>query len=98
MILRNLILLFAFVLIVGCNENSLKPAPKIEVEVQDNTDNTKVIVYYRHHGTGQNREACEYLNTPEEVAHYKEQVEFLLKRLDEAELKMQIHEPESGTE
>lgn len=90
-------LLVLVICIIGCDQNALKPAPKIEVEIQDNTENTKVIVHYRNHSRD-NNEACEYLNTPEEIRHYKEQVEFLLNRLDEAETKMKVHEPENETE
>ena len=95
--MRTVLFLLA-ICTVGCDQNSLKPAPKIEVQIQDNTDNTTVIVHYRHHSISENREACEYLSTPEEIRHYKEQVEFLLKRLDEAEIKMKVHEPENETE
>lgn len=82
--------LIAFLLICGC-ENGINPPPKIEVEINDNTDHTTVTVHYRHHSGGSN--PYEELKTPEELAEYKKQVDFLLDRLDEAENRMKVHEP-----
>ena len=89
--------LFVFVvLLVGCSDG-LNPPPKIEVEVNDNTENTTVTVFYQHHDSN-NRGCSETLKTPEELKAYREQVEFLLNRLDEAEKRMKVHEPENEKE
>ncbi len=79
----------------GCDPKPVKP-PKIEVEGHDTADWSGITVkYYYHHATDSRGEPP-YVNlyTPEEVAQYKKQVEFLLKQLEDAERKMNIHEPE----
>lgn len=87
-----IVLSFLLVLLVlGCDTIS-PPPPAIEVEINDNTDVTTVTVVYKYHH-GRDYPAASF-ETPEEVEAYKKQVEFLLKRLDEAQVRMNVHEPE----
>jgi len=75
----------------GC-EATVHPAPSIEVEQVDTENYTGVTIYYRHHYREQNGPPYITLRSPEEVKIYKEKVEFLLSRLEEAELRMGVHE------
>jgi hypothetical protein len=72
----------------GCG--SVCPPPDIEVEQLETNEWSGVTVYYKHHKGATSVYVT--LETPEDVAAYKEKVEFLLKRLDEAELRMGVHE------
>lgn len=82
----------------GCTvERSAPPPPQMRVERTDTSQMTGVIVYYDHHfqeGSSGYHTFYLSLNTPEEVAAYLEEVEFLLTRLEEAQQRMNIHEPE----
>ena len=74
--------------IPGCEE-VIPPLPKIEVEAHDTTEWSGVTVKYFNHHTHGNPTTIT-LNSPEEIAEYKKQVEFLLKQLEDAERKMAI--------
>jgi len=93
--MKKLILIAACLAVAGCKQEPAPPPPKpsIEVEMTDNTEWTGMTVYFRHHTVGQQTGPYVTLNTPQDIQDYKKQVEFLLKRLDEAETKMNIHEP-----
>ena len=73
----------------GCE--NINPPPAIEVEQIDTESWTGVTVYYQHHQRTNNFIYIE-LNSPEEIRAYKEKVEFLLTRLEEAEMRMSVHE------
>jgi hypothetical protein len=75
----------------GC-EQQLSPPPAIEVEQTDTESSTGVTIYYRYHYSDQSGPTYIELNSPEEIRAYKEKVEFLLSRLEEAELRMGVHE------
>lgn len=75
--------------IAGCE--NINPPPAIEVEQMDTESWTGVTVYYQHHQRANNT-AYITLNSSEEIRAYKEKVEFLLSRLEEAELRMGVHE------
>ena len=74
--------------ISGCAE-VLSPPPKIEVEGHDTTELSGITVSYEYNHS-RNGSSYVELNSPEEVAAYKKQVQFLLKQLDDAERKMAI--------
>lgn len=76
----------------GCD--AVNPPPDIEIEQLETNERSGVTVYYKHH----NGCSSVYVNltTPADVKAYKEKVEFLLKRLDEAELRMGVHEDTPG--
>lgn len=75
--------------ISGCAEVLSYPPPKIEVEGHDTTELSGITVRYEYHPS-LNGSSYVKLNSPEEVAAYKKQVQFLLKQLDDAERKMAI--------
>lgn len=77
----------------GC-EIAPTPTPKIRVERVETSEWAGVTVYFDSHyqeSTGGPHFVT--LNSPEEIEAYKEQVEFLLSRLEEVELRMNVHEP-----
>ena len=94
--MRRILFVAALLTMVGCNQPKPKPppAPSISVEEIDTTEYTGVTVYYKYHSRPQNSAPYVTLNSPEEIQEYRKQVEFLLKRLDEAEGRMNVHEPE----
>lgn len=87
-----------FLCVVGCVEDGAKPEPifpEIVVEINDTVKSTEVCIYFRNHGMNNGGVGYAKINNIEELKKYKKQVEFLLNRLDEAENKMSIHEPET---
>ena len=79
------------------------PKPTIKVSQSETNHNNSVVVYYVDHD--QERQNNGYgephavLRNIQDIKLYKAEVEFLLKRLDEAEKKMTIHEdPSNGQE
>lgn len=87
------ILAMTALLLVGC-ENQPLPPPTIQINESDSSNFTVVTVIHENLYYSQQEDPHVILSTPEEVAAYKEQVEFLLNRLDEVERRMNIHEPE----
>lgn len=88
------ILAFTILCFVGCNSSPPIP-PKIEVTGHDTTEFSGITVQYKHHHRGQNNgPAYIELNSPEEIESYKKQVQFLLNQLEDAQRKMNTHEPE----
>lgn len=73
--------------ISGCGD--VLSSPKIEIEGHDTTEWSGITVRYEYHSSHNGSSYVE-LNSPEEVASYKKQVQFLLKQLDDAERKMAI--------
>lgn len=77
----------------GC-EIATTPSPNIRIERVETSEWAGVTIYFDHHyQESSNGTHYVTLNSSEEVAAYKEQVEFLLSRLEEAELRMNVHEP-----
>lgn len=77
----------------GC-EIATTPPPNIRIERVETSEWAGVTIYFDHHyQKSSNGTHYVTLNSPEEVAAYKEQVEFLLSRLEEVELRMNVHEP-----
>lgn len=88
-----IIILFVALLCSGC-EQTIPPSPNIRIERVETSEWAGVTIYFDHHyQKSSNGTHYVTLNSPEEVAAYKEQVEFLLSRLEEAELRMNVHEP-----
>lgn len=77
--------------IAGCKQMVIPPA-SIEVEQTDTENWTGVTIYYQNHSLDPNGPTYIILNSSEEIRAYKEKVEFLLSRLEEAELRMGVHE------
>jgi hypothetical protein len=78
----------------GCKQTTTTP-PDIRVERVETSEWAGVTIYFDHHDQESNGGAhFVTLNSPEEIAVYKEKVEFLLSRLEETEIRMNIHEPE----
>jgi len=82
--------------VAGCKNTSTPP--EIRVERVETSEWAGVTVYFDSHRQ-ESSGGPHYvtLNSPEEIAVYREQVEFLLSRLEEAELRMNVHEPEPET-
>lgn len=76
----------------GCEHRTYNPT--IEVERLDTSEWTGVTIYYRDHPRSDQEGTYVILSTPEELTRYREEVEFLLSRLEETELRMNVHEPE----
>ena len=87
--MRKILAIVALLVVCGCNQPP-PPLPSIEVENHNTTDWNGITVRYQHHDTAGNVT----LETPEEIAACKKQVEFLLKELEEAERKMNVHTDE----
>lgn len=78
------------VCVAGCGKSQYNP-PKVEVTGHDTTEWSGITITYRHHSRERNNgPSYVNLNSPEDVAQYKAQVEFLLKQLEDAERKMAI--------
>lgn len=80
------------VLLTGCKAK-IFPPPAIEVQRLDTASNTGMTVYFRHFPRDQNGHTYVQLNSPEEIAAFREQIEFLIKRLEEGDVRMNVHEP-----
>lgn len=92
--MKYLLVVAVVVLLSGC-ENQPTPSPCIRVERVETSQWAGITVYFDNHNRGSNgRFNYVTLNSPEEIVEYREQVEFLLARLEEAELRMNVHEPE----
>ena len=85
-------LLLAMV-ITGCEQKSSLP-PTITVNEEDSSDWTTVTIFFNNHYRDNQGPTYMVLRNPQELQDYKEQVEFLLKRLEETERRMNVHEPE----
>jgi hypothetical protein len=85
----------AVCLFCGCRTSTKKPAPpEITVECLESADaSTRVVVRYLNCDFGNGNPPNLVLTTPDQLAAYKKQVEFLLNRLEEAEKRMKVHEP-----
>lgn len=92
-VIGMLVVLLAF---CGC-ERKVSPPPHISVNELDSDSYTSITITYNYHYRDQNGPTYVVLDTPEAIAAYKKQVEWLLGRLDEAERRMNIHEPETET-
>ena len=87
-------------LISGCqSKNSkkyVKPQPKIRIDRSETNSYNSVRVSFENHewdrGEGWIGNPHADLNNLKEVQAYKKEVEFLLKELEQAEQKMEIHE------
>lgn len=91
--LLAIIILLVALLCFGC-EQTIPPPPKIRVKRVETSEWAGVTVYFdSHYQESNNGSHFVILNSPEQIKAYKEQVEFLLSRLEEAELRMNVHEP-----
>lgn len=89
--MRRILACVALVVCISGCDAKVFPDPKIEVEGHDTTTWSGITVKYCYHQGGYNGEPpLVRLNTPEDVAQYKTQVEFLLDQLEDAERKMEI--------
>ena len=93
-------------MISGCEPQSRTPRPApppppkpvIIVESSDSQQQTAITVYYKSHTQIRNIDGSSWglphvvLDTPEKIQHYRKEVEFLSRSLEEAERKMTIHE------
>ncbi len=81
---------------VGCGPSEPRPAPpapEIRVERSESSGRgVTVKVHYSHQDGGSSSMVT--LDSPEKLQEYKKQVSFLLTQLEEAEKRMQVHEPQ----
>lgn len=91
--MKRISLILLVVLFVGCESKKIFPPPTIEVQRLDTASNTGMTVYFRHFLRDSNGTTYVQLDSPEEIAAFREQVDFLIKRLEEGDVRMNVHEP-----
>lgn len=81
----------------GCEVPVAPPPPKptIMVEQFETNESSSLKVSYVNHYWSTSEQPHIIINNLDELNHYRKEVEFLMKRLDEAEQKMNIREPEA---
>jgi hypothetical protein len=82
----------------GCEPEPI-PDPVIRVEVTETQEWTGATIYFDNHyaeGMTSPQTFCIILNSPEDIVVYRKQVDFLSARLEEAETRMNVHEPPHG--
>lgn len=69
------------------------PKPTIVVESTESVENTGATILFKHHlHDQQSGKTWVYLPNPEAIKDYKTQLEFVLKRLEDVERRMNTHE------
>ena len=81
-------------MVSGCTKKSQYVPSTISVQEYDSSSHTSVTIQFINTYRPQNSPPYVELRTVEDVTAYKQEVEFLLNRLDEAEQRMNVHEPE----
>jgi hypothetical protein len=96
-------------MVSGCEDpNAVKPVPPpppkptIVIQASETSQSNSLTVTFLNHqrdflGNNQYSELYVHLKNVEQIREYKEQAEFLLKSLEEAERKMTIHEDNTKT-
>lgn len=105
--MRVILCLFITMLMMGCVEDSNRPAPpppSISVQRTESPDGVVLKITFEHHirdHHGSNRWSEPYTSfnqhNLEQLAIYKKQLEFVLVEIDEFEKRAKIHEPQRNT-
>lgn len=83
---RILAIVFLVVCIAGCEQKT--PPDKIEVDTHNTVEWTGITITYSR---GNNNTHKVTLDTPEKLAEYKAELQMVLKQLEDAERKMNVH-------
>jgi hypothetical protein len=94
-------LLLSLLVVAGCAQKVQPPPPpppmpSIEVEEHETNGGVMIRVIYLNHNS-YNNVANVSLEKLDSLRNYKKEVEFLLKRIEETEQKMSIHEDQPKT-
>jgi hypothetical protein len=89
--LLSIFCMLGVVFSTGCGQQKDPTPPTITINEEDSADWTTVTITFNNHYRDQHGPTYIVLRNPEELAAYREQVEFLLERLEETDRRMNIH-------
>lgn len=93
--MKNISFVLLFVLF-GCESENIPLRPQISVEQSESEENCSITIKYSEHMCTEYRNGYSYfyiqINDFSELEKYKNQVKFLLNKIEETEKKMTIHE------